>query len=108
MHLSDVETGQCVCRGDPHCFAFDANRFEQADEVFTTNVCAYVLSTDECQKTGTYAISAVFDRVKDVATIRSYVKEIFIFYIDLRNRYRRFVRQQNDFIKNEKFLTSNS
>ncbi|ELT97461.1 hypothetical protein CAPTEDRAFT_221444 [Capitella teleta] len=83
--------GECVCRGDPHCFAFDADRYNGEHELLTHNVCAYYLATDDCPgglgRVGyhpTYTISALFERVKNISTTRSFVRAIEIqhFYAD--------------------------
>ncbi|ELT99377.1 hypothetical protein CAPTEDRAFT_208033 [Capitella teleta] len=89
-YVQDEETsvsGECVCRGDPHCFAFDADRNNPEHELFTPNVCAYTLATDECGETGKWTVAAVFERVKDVSSTRSFVKEVVIKYIDDVGKY---------------------
>ena len=72
--------GQCVCRGDPHCYAFDADRTNETQELFTTNICRFVLATDKCSDSAneTFVISALFDKVKRTVLSRSFVKEVMI------------------------------
>ncbi|ELT90926.1 hypothetical protein CAPTEDRAFT_190806 [Capitella teleta] len=71
-------TGECVCRGDPHCFAFDADRSNKEHDLETSNVCTYVLQTNECSENGTFIISGVFERVKNTKSMKSFVKEVAI------------------------------
>ncbi|ELU08306.1 hypothetical protein CAPTEDRAFT_195093 [Capitella teleta] len=76
-----VATGECVCRGDPHCYAFDADRFNNEQELFTPNVCGYVMATDSCPPDTAYPnyfISAVFERVKYTGSARSFVSVVII------------------------------
>ncbi|ELU14668.1 hypothetical protein CAPTEDRAFT_198760 [Capitella teleta] len=79
-----MATGECVCRGDPHCFAFDANRFNQQHDLHTSNVCAYVMATDRCGGKGTYAISALLELVKDISSVKSFVGGIGVHYSNPR------------------------
>ncbi|ELU02412.1 hypothetical protein CAPTEDRAFT_208835 [Capitella teleta] len=75
-------SGECVCRGDPHCFPFDADRRDPDEEIFVSNVCQHILVTDRCTEGGTanFIVSANFDRVKNDASPKSFVKELNIIY----------------------------
>ncbi|ELU00173.1 hypothetical protein CAPTEDRAFT_220804 [Capitella teleta] len=80
-----VANGECVCRGDPHCFPFDANRFNNDQELFTPNVCGYVMATDRCSEFKVfpqYIISAAFKRVKYIGMARSFVSGVSIEYLN--------------------------
>ncbi|ELT93073.1 hypothetical protein CAPTEDRAFT_213465 [Capitella teleta] len=82
MFISTVATGECVCRGDPHCFAFDANRFNKKHDLHIPNICAYSLATDGCEDMSSlsYNIVAKFERVKHISSVKSFVSGLTIFY----------------------------
>ncbi|ELT98688.1 hypothetical protein CAPTEDRAFT_186245 [Capitella teleta] len=76
-HLKQMATGECVCRGDPHCFAFDANRSNSDHDLHTSALCEYILSTDSCGgRLHTYDVTGVFELVKDIGSSKSFVSEV--------------------------------
>ena len=76
------EDGVCACRGDPHCFQFDAEKNNLSDEIYVTGSCTYTLARDDCTGDGRepeFKVNANFERVEE-GSPRSYVKEVFINY----------------------------
>ncbi|ELT99812.1 hypothetical protein CAPTEDRAFT_226917 [Capitella teleta] len=83
-HLKQMATGECVCRGDPHCFAFDANRSNSDHDFRTSALCEFVLSTDYCGGVlPTYAVTGVFEPVKDIGSAKSFVSEVKTYLFSL-------------------------
>ena len=78
-----AEPGLCVCRGDPHCFAFDATKYEREDELFLTGSCRYTLAQDDCypsHQPATFRVIANFKRVK-ATVMRSFVSDVRVEYV---------------------------
>ena len=76
-----TDPGVCLCRGDPHCYPFDAANHDPKDELYITSCCWYTMVRDGCHSSGdakTLHIVANLDRVKGIATEKTYVKEIGI------------------------------
>ena len=43
------EPGVCLCRGDPHCFPFDADKNNMGDEMLIhKRACLYTMVRDNC------------------------------------------------------------
>jgi hypothetical protein len=72
-----------VCRGNPHCFPFDANRFDESHKLTSGNPCGHILVTDSCLQddwVGRLFVSAHFDRVK-LTTDKSYISAVLVQYM---------------------------
>ena len=75
--------GTCVCRGDPHCYSFDATKYAMEDELFLTGSCQFVMVQDECypsMSSPSFKVIANFQRVKR-HLMRSYVSDLRIEFI---------------------------
>ena len=87
VNTSFSEPGVCMCRGDPHCYQFDAVNHDPNDELYVTKCCWYILTSHGLcgeNKYIPFIVAANFDRVKETGAERTYVEQIVIQYIYVR------------------------